>query len=188
MNAVRAVLVAFVASLLLGLGAANADATFGPKVGVRAPDLGTLPDQTGRLRKLSDLAGKKGIVLVFYRSAGWCPYCQAQLMALNLGAADIQARGYNVVGLSYDSPTVAKSFVDKRAITYALLSDPKSEVIDSWGLRDPQYPVGHRAYGVPRPAIFVLNRKGVVKASLAEQSYQKRPPVAEVIKALDGIK
>lgn len=188
MNTVRAVIFALAASLLFGLGAANADATFGPGVGVRAPALGALPDQTGKLRKLSDLTGKKGVVLVFYRSAGWCPYCQAQLMALNAGAADIQARGYNLVGLSYDDPAVAKTFADKRAITYALLSDPKSAVIDSWGLRDPQYPVGHRAYGVPRPAIFVLNRKGVVKASLAEQTYQKRPPVAEVIKALDGIK
>jgi peroxiredoxin len=189
MKLLRAVIFCLFATLMFSTSnGALADATFGPKVGVRAPDIGSLPDQTGKARKLSDLSGKKGVVLVFYRSAGWCPYCQAQLMALNAGAADIQSRGYRIVGLSYDTPEVAKAFTDKRAITYTLLSDPKSVVIESWGLRDPQYPQGHRAFGVPRPAIFVLDRKGVIRASLAEETYQKRPPVAEIVKALDGLK
>lgn len=171
MNIIRAALLAVSFAVMFGVaGSANADASFGPKVGVRAPGLGALPDQTGKLRKLPGLAGKKGVVLVFYRSAGWCPFCQAQLMALNTGAAEIQTRGYSIVGVSYDTPEVARAFTDKRAITYTLLSDPKSIVIDSWGLRDPQYPQGHRAYGVPRPAIFVLDRKGVVRASLDRKS------------------
>ena len=169
-------------------GSALADAPFGPKVGSKAPDLGVLSDQAGKPQTLKGLAGKKGTVLVFYRSAGWCPYCQAQLMAMNAGAADIESRGYKIVGLAYDTPEVAKAFTDRRAITYTLLSDPKSEVIDRWGLRDPQYKQGSRAYGVPRPAIFVIDRKGKIRASLAEETYQKRPPVAEVVKALDGIK
>ena len=185
----RRVLFALGVSLLFGAaGTAYADASFGPKVGIRAPGVSALPDQTGKVRKLSELAGEKGVVLVFYRSAGWCPFCQAQLMALNAGAADIESRGYKIVGISYDTPPGAKAFVDKRAIPYPRLSDPKSEVINAWGLRDPQYPQGHRAFGVPRPAIFVLDRKGVVRASLAEETYQKRPPVAEVVKALDAIK
>jgi len=177
------------AALAMSLaGAAHADAPFGPKVGGRAPDLGVMADQDGKPRQFKDLAGRKGVVLMFYRSAAWCPYCQAQLMALNAGVADIEQRGYKVVGLAYDTPAVAKAFADRRAITYTLLSDPKSEVIDRWGLRDPQYKEGSRAYGVPRPAIFVLDRKGVIRASLAEETYQKRPPVAEVLKALDAVK
>ena len=176
------------AVMALGIaGPALADASFGPAVGSRAPDLGRLQDQTGKARRLADLAGKNGVVLVFYRSAGWCPFCQAQLMALNAGAAEFAARGYTLVGLAYDTPEVAKAFVDKRSITYTLLSDPKSVAIDRWGLRDPQYKEGSRAYGVPRPAIFVIDRKGVIRASLAEETYQKRPPVAAVLKALEGI-
>lgn len=176
---------------LLTLGAvapAQADAPFGPKVGTKAPAIGALPDQTGQPRTLKDLNGKKGVVLMFYRSAGWCPFCQAQLMAMNAGATEIEQRGYRIVGLAYDKPEVAKAFVDRRAITFPLLSDEGSRVIDAWGLRDPQYKDGSRAYGVPRPAIFVIDRKGVIRASLAEETYQKRPPLAEVLKALDGVK
>ena len=166
---------------------ARADAPFGPKVGARAPDTAVLADQTGKMRRLADLAGTKGVVLMFFRSAAWCPFCQAQLIAVNNGAGEIESRGYKIVGLSYDEPAVTKAFADRRGITYELLSDPKSEVIDRWGLRDPQYPLGHRAYGVPRPAIFVIDRKGVIRASLAEQIYQKRPPVSEVLKAIDAL-
>lgn len=184
----RALILAALCALALPAGLARADASFGPKVGTRAPDVGALPDQDGKARTLKDVAGKKGVVLVFFRSAAWCPFCQAQLMALNGGAADIEARGYRIVGLSYDPPEVTKAFTEKRGITYTLLSDPKSEVIDRWGLRDPQYKAGSRAYGVPRPAIFVIDRKGVIRASLAEETYQKRPPVAEVVKALEGVK
>lgn len=179
------------AAVAIGFGpfqAAHADASFGPKVGSRAPDVGVRPDQTGRMRRLSELAGDKGVVLMFYRSAGWCPFCQAQLIAMNEGAAEIEKRGYKVVGLSYDEPSVTKAFTDRRGISYVLLSDPKSEVIDRWGIRDPQYPVGSRAYGVPRPAIFILDRRGVVRASLAEETYQKRPPVSEVLKAIDALR
>ena len=184
----RAVLAAATLAGLGPFGAAQADAPFGPRVGTRAPDLGVRADQAGKMRTLGELAGRKGVVLVFYRSAGWCPFCQAQLMALNDGRAQIESRGYKVVGISYDEPAVTKAFTDRRGIGYVLLSDPKSEAIGSWGLRDPQYPVGHRAHGVPRPAIFVLDRKGVIRASLAEETYQKRPPVSEVLKAIDAIR
>lgn len=174
------------ASLMFALEA-RADATFGPKVGSVAPDIGARPDQSGRVRRLSELSGSKGIVLMFFRSAGWCPFCQAQLIAMNDGAAEIERRGYKIVGLSYDGPTVTKAFSDRRALSYVLLSDPKSEAIDRWGLRDPQYPAGNRAYGVPRPIIFIIDRRGVIRASLAEETFQKRPPVSVVLKAIDDL-
>lgn len=167
---------------------AQADAPFGPKVGARAPDIGVRADQTGAMRRLSDLAGSKGVVLMFFRSAAWCPFCQAQLIAMNDGVAEIEKRGYKIVGLSYEPPSVNKTFTERRSIRYALLSDPKSEVIDRWGLRDPQYPPGNRAHGVPRPVIYVIDRQGVIRASLAEETFQKRPPVGEVLKAIDGLR
>lgn len=178
---------ALAAGLALGPPALAA-ASFGPAVGSKAPDLGARPDQSGKPRRLKELSGQKGVVLMFYRSAGWCPYCQAQLIAMNDGAAEIEKRGYKVVGLSYDEPAVTAAFTERRGIRYPLLSDPKSEVIDRWGLRDPQYAAGSRAYGVPRPIIFIIDRRGVIRGSLAEETYQKRPPVSVVLKALDDLR
>jgi peroxiredoxin len=89
--------------------------------------------------------------------------------------------------LSYDSPEALAAFTARRGITYALLSDPKSEVIDRYGLRDPAYPPGNRAYGVPRPIIFVIDRNGVIKAKLYEETFQKRPPLGLIVETLDKV-
>jgi peroxiredoxin len=159
----------------------------GPPVGIKAPDIGTRLDQTGKPRTLADVTGKNGLVLMFFRSADWCPYCQAQLIDVNGGVAEIEKRGYRVAALSYDSPEILQTFTAKRHIAFTFLSDPKSEVIDLYKLRDPQYPQGSRAYGVPRPIIFVLDKTGVIKAKLYEESFKVRPPVTAVISTLDEL-
>ena len=131
--------------------------------------------------------GDKGLVLFFVRSADWCPICQAQLMELNGGAADIEARGYRLAGLSYDRPETLAAYVARRDITYTLLSDPKSEVITRYGLIDPQYPPGSRAHGVPQPIIFFIGPDEVIRAKLYENTFKKRPPLSLVIDTLDRI-
>ncbi len=159
----------------------------GPATGTKAPDIGTPLDQASQPRALASLMGENGVVLFFYRSAAWCPYCQAQLIDLETGRADIEKRGYRLAGVSYDAPEILAAFVAKRQLGYALLSDPKSEIIDRYDLRDPQYAQGNPAYGVPRPIIFIPSRDGTIKAKLFEDAFKKRPPVGLVIETLDKV-
>jgi peroxiredoxin len=175
------------ASLVLLGPLARSAQDLGPPVGTTAPDIGPRLDQIGKPHRLPDLMGRTGLVLFFFRSADWCPYCQAQLIDVNTGVAEIEKRGYHVAGLSYDSPDILEAFALKRHLTYTLLSDPKSEIIDRYNLRDPQYPPGSRAYGVPRPIIFVLDAQAVIKAKLYEESFKNRPPVTAVISKLDEL-
>jgi len=44
----------------------TADLMAVPTIGDPAPDL-TLPDSTGAVRRLDDLLGERGLVLIFYR-------------------------------------------------------------------------------------------------------------------------
>ncbi len=165
---------------------ASAD-ELGPPVGTKAPAIGTRLDQDGKPRTFADLAGRNGLVLMFNRSAGWCPYCQAQMIQVNGGLAEIEKRGFRVAALSYDLPEVLKGFAAKRRIGFTLLSDPKSEVIDAYGLRDPQYPPGHRAHGVPRPITLVLDRNATILAKLYEENFRVRPPIEAIIGKLDEV-
>ena len=55
--------------LLLASMAVGAVKT-GPDVGARVPDF-TLPDQSGNMQTLASIAGPKGAMLVFFRSADW---------------------------------------------------------------------------------------------------------------------
>ena len=166
---------------------ANPAYDLGPPVGSKVPSIGMPQDETGKPRALETLAGENGTVLFFFRSAAWCPYCQLQLMDLNSGVADLAKRGYRLAGISYEPPAVDAEFVQKRGLKYPLLSDPKSEIIDRYKLRDPQYKKGSRAYGVPQPVIFILDRDGVVKAKLYEDTYTKRPPVKLVLETIDAL-
>ena len=178
--------VALFAACLSG-AIANPNFELGPAVNAKAPDIGTPNDFTGKPRSLASLMGEKGLVLFFFRSADWCPYCQAQMMDLNTVAADIEKRGYKLAGISYDQPEIQKTFIERRNIRYTLLSDPKSEIIDRYKLRDPQYPPGNFAYGVPRPIIFILDKSGTIKAKLYEDTYTKRPPAKLVLETLDKL-
>lgn len=166
---------------------ANPDFDLGPPVNAKAPDIGMPLDQTDKPRSFASLMGDKGLVLFFVRSVVWCPFCQAQLMELSGGLKDIERRGYKLAGISYEKTEVQKEFVQRRKVGYTMLSDPKSEIIDLYKLRDPQYPPGDFAYGVPRPIIFILDKNGIVKAKLYEDTYTKRPPLALVLETLDRI-
>lgn len=177
----------FPMSALVAFALIAAPAAAIPAVGEKAPAVAGA-DISGKQRKLTALAGKKGTVLMFFRSASWCPYCKAQLIAMNDGAAaPLASRGYTLVGLSYDDTAVLAKFAAERKVTWPLLSDPQSKVIDGWQLRDPAYPPGNRAHGVPRPAIYVIDKKGVIRARLMEDDYRKRPPVDVVLAAVDAL-
>lgn len=155
-----------------------------PAVGATIPALAAL-DTSGKPADLASVAGRAGTVLVFFRSAKWCPYCQKQLIDLKAAQAPLAKRGYTLAAISYDSPTELAAFAAKRGIGYALLSDPGSRTIDAFGLRDADYAPGSYAHGVPRPMIFVLSPSGKVNARLNEAGYKSRPPVASVLAAVD---
>lgn len=159
----------------------------GPAVDAKVPALHAT-DLTGHPVRLAELSGKNGVVLMFFRSAKWCPYCQKQLMEFRDAQAPLEARGYRLVALSYDPPEVLAGFAAQRQVGYTLLSDPGSVTIDAFKLRDPQYKPDNFAYGVPMPAIFVLSPKGVVQAKLAEEGYKVRPSVQAVLDAVDKVK
>lgn len=171
----------------LAASAAQAGIDIGPAVGTKAPAL-VAADMAGAPRTLASIAGRNGTVLVFFRSAKWCPYCQRQLTELKAATGPLAKRGYKLAAISYDAPATLAGFAARQTIDYTLLSDAGSTMIDAYKLRDPQYPEGHFAYGVPKPAIFVLDRGGVVRGKLAEDGYKTRPPVEAIVALLDTLK
>jgi len=179
----RTVLTALIAPALL----IAAPALAFPAVGDKAPAVSAV-DSMGKARTLKQLAGRKGTVLMFFRSASWCPYCKAQLIAMNeKAAAGLAQRGYALVGLSYDSTDVLAKFAAERTVAWPLLSDPASKVIDGWQLRDPAYPAGNRAHGVPLASVYVIDKKGVIRARLMEANYRVRPQPEAVLAAVDAL-
>lgn len=174
------------AAAMMATGAVAAGIDIGPAVGSKAPPL-QATDAAGAPTTLKAISGPKGTVLVFFRSAKWCPYCQAQLISLKEAPEKLAQRGYTIAAISYDAPATLAEFRDKRGINYPLLSDAGSRTIDAFGLRDPQYKPDSMAFGVPQPAIFVMAPDGTVRARLAEAGFKSRPPLEAVLAAIDSL-
>ncbi len=174
-------------ALALGPASAAEMIDVGPAVGSYIPDAFNVRDASGAELSYADVSGEQGVVLAFVRSASWCPFCQSQMKDLQNIAADLKEKGYELAVLSYDAPEVLNQFAKKQSITYTLLSDEGSKVIDAFDVRDPQYGEDSMAYGVPQPVIFIIDPQGMVKGKLALEGYRDRPPLEDVMAEVDRI-
>jgi peroxiredoxin Q/BCP len=108
------------------------------------------------------------------------------LVQLQSNLKSIEAAGVLVVGISYDSPAVLKKFSDQMKITFPLLSDPESQTIDAYHIRNEA--ARGKAEGVPNPGTFILDREGVIRAKLFLERYRDRHTTEALIEAARAIK
>jgi peroxiredoxin len=98
----------------------------------------------------------------------------------------IEAAGVQVVGISYDSTAVLKGFSDRAKITFPLLSDPDSQTIEAYHIRNEA--AKGKAEGVPNPGTFVLDRDGVIRAKLFLEGYRDRHTTEALVEAAKAVK
>lgn len=108
----------------------------GPQDGQTVPDFG-LHDQNGKLWTRASIMGPKGALLLFYRSADWCPYCTTQLIDLQSRIGELRAKGLGVAAISYDQVPTLTEFASRKQITLPLLSDAGSATITRFGILNP---------------------------------------------------
>ena len=101
--------------------------------GAPAPDF-TLPDQDGNEVSLSDLRGRR-TVLVFY-PLDFSPVCTDQLNVYQEVLPEIEGKGAKLYGVSVDSAFAHKAFQTELGIAIPLLADfnPKGEVARAYGV------------------------------------------------------
>jgi len=103
-------------------------------VGQPAPDF-TLKDQSQKEIKLSDFAGKRNVVLIFY-PLDFSPICTNEHACFVNDMKQFEKLDAQVLGLSVDSVWAHKAFAEKMGISYPLLADfhPKGAVADKFGM------------------------------------------------------
>src|SRR5262245_15904023 len=209
-----ALICAFVASatvIAVGQDVRRIDVSkLGPQVGAAVPDF-NLSDQLGKKRTLQSVMGPKGAMIVFYRSADWCPYCKTQLLELQSQFDTLRKDGLGLVGISYDSKEILAAFSQQHGITFPLLSDVGSETIKRYGIlntvaeeglgpngNDPDVIAQVKLYvsanganerqrGIPFPGTFIVDRSGRVKARFFEDSYTVRNTVSNIRVRLNNL-
>ena len=129
------------------------------KAGETVPDF-TVKDESGNAVSLSDYKGKK-LIVFFYPKAN-TPGCTAEACNLSDNYAELQARGYEILGVSADSQRKQSNFKKKFGFPYPLLADEDKEVIDAFGVWGRKKFMGREYDGIHR-LTFLIDKDGVVE-------------------------
>ncbi len=147
--------------------------------GQEAPDF-ELPDQDGRIVKLSDFRGQP-IVVYFYPKAA-TPGCTTQACGVRDHRADYEQANAVVLGISPDPVAKVKKFHEKEGLNFALLADEGHHVADAYGVWAEKSMYGKTYFGNERTT-FVIDPDGKVAQVLRKVKPAEHD--ALVLKALD---
>jgi peroxiredoxin len=169
-------------------------------VGSKIPQF-QLPDQNGKNISSDDLLAKGRLVLCFIRGR-WCPFCVAQMEAMNAILPEIEKAGASLAAIS--PQTVKQSFFmhDQHKLHFPLLSDAGNSIARGFGLTyrvsDEQQDLykrtfvnlpfvnGDDSWELPIPATYVIDRAGTVFYAWGSEDYTERPEPSDIISILDS--
>lgn len=134
------------------------------KDGDKAPSF-SAKDQDGNTHSLEDYKGKK-LVIFFYPKAS-TPGCTAQACNLKDNYKALQAQGYEVLGVSADSPKRQSNFKNKYELPFPLLADEDKEVIKAYGVWGQKKNFGREYEGIFRTT-FLIDEKGKIEEVISK--------------------
>lgn len=187
-----------VISFLLVLHA-HAQEPQGLQVNQAAPDF-TAKNQDGRTINLKSLLKNGSVVLVFYRGE-WCPYCNKYLMELEQSLSNIASKGATVVAVTPEQPEFIDKSVEKTKASFPILHDEGLKIMRAY---DVAYKLDEKAIkkyqrirvdlnvingevnreNLPVPAVYVINKKGIITYRFFDPDYTNRAPITTIMKYL----
>lgn len=146
------------------------------EIGDLAPDF-VLKDQHGTDIKLSELRGKKNVVLVFYPLA-FSGICSNELCEMRDSFPEAEGDDVELLTVSVDSVYVHRTWAETEGYEFALLSDfwPHGAVATAYGVFDDEK-------GLATRGTFIIDKSGVVRWKVVNAIPQARD-LAEYQKAL----
>ena len=127
-------------------------------IGDKVPDL-LGADQAGQEVRLSDYPGKK-VALYFYPKDNTSG-CTAEACSLRDGYEALQAKGYEVIGVSKDSAKSHQGFIQKQNLPFRLIADTETTLQQTFGVWAEKKLYGRTYMGTLRMT-FIIDEQGVV--------------------------
>ena len=143
---------------------------------MKAPNF-SLPDQTGKIHKLSDYKGKW--VLVYFYPKDDTIGCTKEACSFRDVSSDFKKKEIFILGISKDSVESHQKFASKYNLNFPILSDESKEVIkayNSWGKKKF---IGKEFEGTLRNSYFVNPKGEIVK------TYERVNPLSHAKKVLE---
>ncbi|WP_420174755.1 thioredoxin-dependent thiol peroxidase [Luteococcus sp. OSA5] len=138
--------------------------------GSPAPDF-ALPDADEKIVRLSDFAGQK--VIVYFYPAAMTPGCTVQAVDFTAALDELSDAGYQVIGISPDTPAKLARFRDKEDLHVTLLGDPERTVLDAYAAYGTKKLYGKEIQGVIR-STFIVDVDAEGKGTIEVAQYNVR--------------
>jgi peroxiredoxin Q/BCP len=130
--------------------------------GDEAPDF-SLATDSGKTLSLKELRGRK--VVLYAYPAAMTPGCTTQACDFRDNIASLKGAGYEVVGISPDTPAQLAKFRERDALTFPLVADEDRKVLTAYGAYGEKQLYGKTVVGVLR-STFVIDEKGRIEKAM----------------------
>ncbi len=129
-----------------------------PGPGDKGPAFDAVLD-TGEKASFESLMGKNGIILYFYPKDE-TPGCIKQACAFRDRLVEFDKEGYDVVGVSMDTPESHKAFKENQKLPFKLVSDPQRAIATLYNV-----PVATSAEGTVgyKRTTFVISKDDTIR-------------------------
>lgn len=128
-------------------------------IGDKAPEILGV-NENGEEIRLSQFAGKK-IALYFYPKDNTSG-CTAEACSLRDNYSELKAKGYEVIGVSVDSETSHRKFIEKHSLPFQLIADTEKKLVSEMGVWGEKNMYGRKYMGTFRTT-FIINENGVIE-------------------------
>ncbi len=168
------------------------------KVGDVAPDF-LLPDADGRLHSSEQLRRDGPLVLSFFRG-GWCPFCTAELCALQAAKDEFESLGATLAVVTPETKQFPRQLKQHLGLALKVLSDVDYGVAVSYGVlfRVPDETKAHYSglgfdfgarhgspvWMLPIPATYVIDTEGLIRSAFVEPDFTIREEPAQILATL----
>ena len=129
------------------------------QIGDKMPQFSVV-NQDGNTVTDKDLIGKPTVIYVYPKDS--TPGCTAEACNIRDNYHSFLARGYQVYGVSKDSPASHQRFIEKYSLPFPLLSDPTTELLQALGAWGEKKLYGKTSTGTLRKT-FVFAADGTLE-------------------------
>ena len=140
-------------------------------------------DQNGKEIKASDYKGRK-IVLYSYPKAS-TPGCTAEACSLQAHKAELQAAGYEIIGVSNDKEAAQKKFADAQGLEFPLIADTDTTLLQTLGCWGEKVACGRRTIGTLRTT-YLVNEEGVIEKIFTPKEIKTKIHAEQILDYIKG--